>query len=124
MNPIKVEISQFRIIDNGALKAFFTVVIHPEGLKIADCRYFIKDDNRWFTFPQKEVKYPDGRIQYFPYISYLNKDYQDQLKIAVLNALKEAKPQEKYGQQKDSSYQRQTNPLPTKTSPDYDDLPF
>jgi hypothetical protein len=117
MNPIKVEVGQYRPMDKGSLKAFFSLVIYPQGQKILDCRYFEQADKRWFSFPQKEVKFNDGRkTEYIPYVSYLDKEYLEQLKIAVLTALKDAKPQEAYGQAKSSSNQGQTNPLPSDAS--------
>jgi hypothetical protein len=117
MNPIKVEIGQFREVDKGSLKAFFSIVIYPEGQKILDCRYFIQGDKRWFSFPQKEIKYTDGRkTEYIPYVSYLNKEYLENLKASVLNALKDAKPQEKYGQTKSPTAQNTQNSVPSDTS--------
>jgi hypothetical protein len=117
MNPIKVEIGQYREIDKGSLKAFFSIVIYPEGQKILDCRYFVQGDKRWFSFPQKEIKYTDGRkTDYIPYVSYLNKEYLENLKASVLNALKDAKPQEKYGETKNSTSQVTKNPIPSDTS--------
>lgn len=118
MNPIKVEVGQYRLIDKGSLKAFFSLVIYPEGQKILDCRYFEQGDKRWFSFPQKEIKYTDGRkTDYIPYVSYLDKEYLEQLKIAVLTALKDAKPQEKHGQTQNTSNQGQQNSVQSETSP-------
>lgn len=99
MNQIKVEVGQYREINKGTLKAFFSLVIYPEGQKILDCRYFVSGDKRWFSFPQKEIKYIDGRkTEYIPLVSYMNKEYLEQLKTIVLIALKDAKPKERYGQ--------------------------
>lgn len=125
MNPIKVEVGQYREMNKGSLKAFFSLVIYPEGQKILDCRYFVQGDKRWFSFPQKEIKYTDGRkTEYIPLVSYLNKEYLEQLKIAVLIALKDAKPQETYGQAQNQTYSRKTSSLPTETSSDWGDPPF
>lgn len=126
MNPIKVEVGQYRELNKGnSLKAFFSLVIYPEGQKILDCRYFENGDQRWFSFPQKEIKYSDGRkTEYIPLISYMNKDYLEQLKIAVLNALKTAKPQAQNGKAQSYSKNGQTNSLSTQASSDPDELPF
>lgn len=124
MNPIKVEIGQYKIIDKGSLKASFSLVIYPEGQKILECKYFVQGDKRWFNFPQKEVKKPDGqKSDYIPLVSYMNKDYYEQLKTAVLEAIKDAKPLENYGQ-KNNTTQRQANPLPTEPSDAWGDAPF
>lgn len=97
---IKVEIGQFRIVDKGALKGFFSLAIWPTGQKIIDCRYFVQGENRWFSFPQKEVKKTDGsKPDYIPYISFINKEYAEALKAAVLLAIKNYKPTESNGAQ-------------------------
>lgn len=89
MEPIKVEIGQYREINKGtSLKAFFSLVIYPHGQKILDCRYFQSGEQRWFAFPQKEVKFTDGKkTEYIPLISYGDKAYLEQLKKAILEAL-------------------------------------
>lgn len=110
MTQEEVEVGQYREMNKGSLKAFFTLVEYPSGRKTLDCRYFEQDDKKWFSFPQKEVKYTDGRkTDYIPYVSYLNKEYLEQLKIAVLTALRDQKPKESNGQT--NSYQKQANPL-------------
>lgn len=125
MNQIKVEVGQYREMNKGSLKAFFSLVIYPEGQKILDCRYFVQDEKRWFSFPQKEIKFTDGRkTEYIPLVSYLNKEYLEQLKIAVLTQLKDAKPQEKHGQTQNTSYQGKANPLPADASFNWDQPPF
>lgn len=86
---MKIEIGQYRRKDKGALRAFFSLVMHPHGLKILDCRYFVQGDKRWFSFPQKEIKYTDGRkTEYIPYISIIDKEYLELLKIEILKELK------------------------------------
>ncbi len=118
MNEIKVEIGQYRAMDKGSLKAFFSLIIYPEGQKILDCRYFEQADKRWFSFPQKEIKYTDGRqTEYIPLVSYLDKQYLEQLKIAVLAALKDVKPEVKHGQTKTQANQSGKNPVQSNASP-------
>lgn len=124
-DSIKVEVGQYRLMDKGCLKAFFSLIIYPQGQKILDCRYFVQGDKRWFNFPQKEIKFNDGRTtEYIPYISYLNKEYLEQLKIAVLTALQSAQPEETYVQKKHTSYQGQSRNVSTQSSVDPEDLPF
>ena len=108
MTPTEIEVGQYREINKGALKAFFTLVEYPYGRKTMDCRYFESGDKRWISFPQKEVKKLGmDRPDYIPYISYLDKEYLEQLKIAILTALKE---QQETNVQT-NSYQKQTSPL-------------
>jgi hypothetical protein len=125
MNPIKVEVGQYREINKGTLKAFFTLVIFPTGQKILDCKYFTHEEKRWFSFPTKEVTFTDGRkSEYIPLISFLDKSYAEELKKAVLTALKEAKPQVNNEQKKDASYSRQKNMVSTQSSSGEEELPF
>jgi hypothetical protein len=125
MKEIKVEIGQYREVNKNTLKAFFSVVIFPEGQKILDCRYFVHGDKRWIGFPQKEIKYDDGRkTEYIPLISYIDKDYGEQLKAVILSKLKDINPQERYGSVQGTQTPRKANPVQTKPSDDFEDLPF
>lgn len=104
---IEVEVGQYREVNKGALKAFFSMVEYPYGRKTLDMRYFESGDKRWIAFPQKEVKKLDmDKPDYIPLVSYLDKEYDTQLKIAILAALKE---QGNNGQE--NSYQKQAAPL-------------
>ncbi len=71
----------------GTLKGTFTIVIYPLGQKILDCKYFDKDGQRWFSFPSKEIKRGE-KSEWIPIVSYVNKDYANELKEAVLESLK------------------------------------
>lgn len=121
----EVEIGQYRAMDKGSLKGFFSLVIYPEGQKILDCRYFAQGEKKWWSFPQKEIKYTDGRkTEYIPIVSYLNKEYLEQLKIAVLTALKDVNPQENHGQASVQTNTGKKNPLSTEPSFDWGSSPF
>lgn len=125
MNQIPIEIHQYREVNKGSLKAFFTVVIQPQGQKILDCRYFVQGENKWFSFPQKEVEFNDGRKkEYIPLISFQNKDYLEALKNSVLIALKDAKPQESYVKNQSQAHPRKESPLPPKAPISWEDSPF
>lgn len=107
MTTTEVEVGQYREVNKGALKAFFSIVEYPYGRKTLDCRYFVSGDKKWIAFPQKEVKKPNmDKPDYIPLVSYMDKEYDNQLKIAILTALKE---QENNGQA--NSYQKQAAPL-------------
>jgi len=108
MTPTEVEVGQYREVNKGALKAFFTLVEYPYGRKTLDCRLFEQGDKRWFSFPQKEVKKPGiDKPDYIPLVSYLDKEYLEQFKIAVLTALRDQ--QETNGQA--NTHQKQAYPL-------------
>lgn len=108
MTTTEVEVGQYKEVNKGALKAFFTLVEYPYGRKTMDCRYFDTGEKRWFSFPNKESKRAgQDKPEYIPYISYLDKEYRDQFNIAVLLALKAQ--QEKNGQA--NTYQKQETPL-------------
>lgn len=118
-SKIMVRIEQYRNMDKGALKAFFTLIIDPQGLKFLDCRYFVSGDKRWFSFPQKEIKYTDGRkSEYIPLVSCQNKDYLEMLKAEVLQRLKEC---EGGGSNADQGRQVQ---VPGESSADGERCPF
>lgn len=89
----EVEIGHIKNCDKGCLTAIFSVVIYPRGEKISKCRYFRKEDSHWWATPQEEVKKQDGgKTDYYPYVKWLNKEYDEALKEAVLECLKDAIP--------------------------------
>lgn len=111
MEQIKVEIGNYRPVEKGALKGFFSLIIHPTGQKINDCRYFEQGDNRWFNLPQKEVKFTDGRkVEYYPIISFMNKSYESALKIAVVDAIRNHKDKP-HAQNQATEQSKQANPF-------------
>jgi hypothetical protein len=127
MNEMKVEIGQYRIVDKGPLKGFFSVVIYfacGVSVKLLDCRYFVSGDSRWFSMPTKEIKREGLKTDYIPLVSFLDKSHTEQVKTLILDALKDAKPQEKYGQSQNRAPQRQTNQLPTDASAGWGEPPF
>ena len=128
MQPIKVEIDQYRELENaGALKATFTLVEYPTGRKTRKCKYFATEDQRWWTFPQELIEYKDGRkSDYIPYVSYIDKEYSEQLKIEVLKALKDAKPEQKNGKVQNQTNNRPGAPrtVPAKSPSDWEGSPF
>ncbi len=81
----------------GAVKAFFTAVIYPHGQKIQCCKYFKTDTSEWISFPSYEAKKrkEDGKTDYIPYISYEDKEYADELRAALLFAVKNLPESEK-----------------------------
>lgn len=89
---IKVEVGQYRLHKKeGPLRAFFSLVVYPHGIKYLDCRYFVTADNRrWFTFPQKEIKpkTEGAKAEWIPLVSIIDRDYSEKLKLSVLAALK------------------------------------
>lgn len=119
MNPIKVEITNYRQVDKGSLKGFFTLIINPLGQKILNCKYFVKDDARWWAFPAQERVLQDGKKEFIPLISYTDKGYYDALKSAVLEVLKTSKPQGNYGQAQNPRHQGQEDTLQATASPDW-----
>ena len=120
----EVEVGQYRAMDKGSLKGFFSLVIYPQGQKIIDCRYFEQGDKRWFNFPQKEIKYTDGRkTEYIPLVSYGDKEYLEQLKIAVLTALKDI-IEETNAKKEVQSSSGKTNQLSAKAPFDWGTTPF
>jgi len=88
----EVEVTQFRPMDKGALKGFFTLIEYnedyPKGRKTLDCRYFNQGENRWMSFPHKEVTYKGTeKPEFIPLVSYPDKEYFERLKVAALEAI-------------------------------------
>lgn len=112
MKP-KVEIGQYREINKGSLKAYFSLLIYPEGQKILDCQYFVKGTQRWFTFPQKKIE-RNGKTEYIPLVSYFDKEYFEKLKGSVLECLtqQENNAQSNLNQNAASPFQTDASPLP------------
>lgn len=87
---IKVEIHNWRASQKeGPLKGSFNLVIFPHGQKILECKFFeTSNGQRWFAFPQREKKFADGsKSEWFPYVSYSDKEYLAELKSAVMDQL-------------------------------------
>lgn len=125
IGPIKVEIGKYREINKGAMKAFFSVVIHPEGVFFNNCRYFVQGDNRWISFPQEKIEKNDGsKPTFYPLGGYMDKDKDANVRAAILHALKDAKPQERNGQKQNNSGQGKANPLPPESPSDWSAAPF
>ena len=126
MTNIKIEIGQYREINQGALKASFTLVEYPEGRKTRQCKYFIMGEKRWWTFPQEKIDNREtNKPDYIPYVSYIDKGYAENLKAAVLDALKNAKPEEKYAKKETQAYNKPKSELPAQTPTDWTgELPF
>lgn len=90
-----IEIGQYRPLRDrkGALKATFSVVEYPRCRKTLECKYFDQGDSKWFSFPTKEIKKEGAKSDYIPLVSFGDKEFEKQLKIAILQALKEADAQ-------------------------------
>lgn len=124
MSDIRVEIGQYKPIDKGALKASFSMVIHPHGQKILECKYFNSGSNAWFAFPAKEVKKPDGsKSDFIPLISYGDKAYLAELQRVVLQELKYA-TQPKPTLEAGNGYRKPNHGQADSIQSDTSELPF
>lgn len=103
---MKVEIGKYRPINKGALKASFTLLIHPEGLLLSDCKYFSVGDKEWINFPSKEIKKEGAKSDFIPLVTYLNKDY---LNVLREQALTELKKEELKHAQNDQGFENTTS---------------
>lgn len=113
---MKVGIEHYKRIETeGAFQGFFTLVIYPEGQVIPDCKHFKNDNGDWFNFPQKEVEREGEETEYYPRIYYRNKEYLNELKEAVYEALQEVKN----GQAKDPKSASNKSPVQGDASPDW-----
>ena len=121
-----IEIGQYRSVDKGALKGFFSLVIYspdpfPKSDKMIDCRYFDNGTNRWFSFPSKEVKHDDKPTEYIPYRSFGDKIYFNELRAAILTAITEIK---KEAPNENTTHKKRCDSFQSETSSDSGVAPF
>lgn len=91
-----VEIGHYRKFEAdedkpSAFRGSFSVVFHPHGQKILECKHYEKEGAHWFNFPQKEIKNNEGKRDYIPYVSYIDKDYGSAVKAAITKCIKDIK---------------------------------
>ena len=88
-----VEISHYKSMEKGALLGFFTLIEYnedcPLGRRIVGCKLFGKDGRRWIGFPDKEApaKSPGEKSTFYPYVSFVDKDFQTRLCDAAMQAI-------------------------------------
>lgn len=91
---MKVLIEDYKEVNRGAMKAFFTLVDVERGIKHLNCQYMVTPSNSFWKFPSREVVKEDGTKEYKPNILTYDIDTYRIMKDAVLEALKTAKPGE------------------------------
>jgi hypothetical protein len=90
----EIEIGQFRASVKGFKKGHFHLLIYPRMQKILNCAIFEKNGSRWFAFPSFEKDAIDSpKKEYIPFVSFGDKKFLEQLKIAILVAIKEFLPE-------------------------------
>ncbi len=98
---MEVEILNYYACHNlSTKKGSFTLVW--KGVKYLDCTYWVKGDNRWFSFPQKKIE-RGGDVDWMPYVCIVDKEEKARLQDKVLEILKDMQPQGSYGKKKDDS---------------------
>ena len=88
--PLEVQITHFRLVNKGSLKASFSFKILGVDLVIRNCNYFIRNKEKWFSYPAQCVKNEDDTKTYYPYVSVYNKEYQKALKDKLIDLLERA----------------------------------
>lgn len=79
-----MEISDFKRINKGALKASFNIFIPEWGMTIRNCNYFDTSDKNWIGFPSRQYIDPDtNQKKYFSYIIF-----EDEVKKRLDSAAK------------------------------------
>jgi DNA-binding cell septation regulator SpoVG len=89
---IKIEIGQYKEVNKGSLKAFFSLVFTDTGLQVYDCKHMVTDGRDWIAFPSKEITKKDGTKDFFPVMKFLNKDYLAELSNAIVAQIKKQVP--------------------------------
>lgn len=105
---MEVEISNYykNSKESGAIQGNFALTIQPNGQKILFCKHFKTATSEWFSFPSHKVE-KDSKTDYIPYVSYSDKEYAEQLKIAVLQAI-HALPESEIRQSKRFEFPKKT----------------
>lgn len=89
---ISVQVGKYREVNKGALKAFFEVILQPGSQKILDCKLFEKGTQSWIGWPSKEYKKPgQEKPEYIPLVAFLDREYSEALKVAVVAAIDKLK---------------------------------
>ena len=104
----EISLENVRVLDKGPLKmAFMLVKYQPNGPKVSkynDCKYFEVGDKKWFNLPQKEVhRQGVEKKDYYPVVVFDDREYMDQLKAAVVQAV-DAYRKENHGTKQGASY--------------------
>ena len=82
----KVEISNFKTIGRGSLKAFFDLKLVQTSMVFHDCALFEKDGRRWVNLPQKIVE-QGGAKKYFPVVEITDKALRERFQKSVKQAI-------------------------------------
>lgn len=112
---MKVNILNYRAVNKGFVKGFFSLEILPYGITIFDCCHFHKDGNEWFTFPRKETKKEGQPSSFWPYIMISQTDFHAKLKESTLIELKNVQ---------DYPAKKLPDPIPVETSFSFEQSPF
>lgn len=91
-----MEITEYKSIDKGALKATFNIVIPQWGLTIRNCSYFEMNGRSWIGYPSRPYDDPDsGKKKYFSFIKWED-NVKDRFEMAVKEELKKHQESNKY----------------------------
>jgi DNA-binding cell septation regulator SpoVG len=83
----KLQIRKFTKLDNGALRASFSVLLQS-GLQIHDVLLFTKGDSRWLCMPSKKFDGKDGKPVYRPMVDFGgNRNLENRFRDQVMNVL-------------------------------------
>ncbi len=96
------EILNFRAIEKGSLRGFFSVQL-PSGMVLHDCTLHIKDGARWVGLPSKRFQKKDGTVAYEPLIQFTSRKIADRFRDLVVAAL----DREGYGQPQEPAATRE-----------------
>jgi len=89
MSDITVEVKNIREVDKGALKAFFSIGVFPDGVFMNNCRYFVQGGQSWMSFPQEKTPTQEGnKDKYYSIAGYFDRQKQEVVKNEALKKLK------------------------------------
>lgn len=96
-----MEITNYRQIDRGCVRARFDVLVPVWGLILKELTLFEKDGRKWIGLPSRQYQGRDGTAKHFQLVDF-SKPIRDRFQVAVLEKIdagqfqravpKEAKP--------------------------------
>jgi len=82
-----VEIINFRKVEKGTLKGFFTVKLPKISLEIRDCSLHAKDGRFWVGLPARPYDKEDGSQGWAYIVRWVDKKVYEHFQKEVLEAL-------------------------------------
>lgn len=84
-----IQITRYKPMDKGPLKAFLDIYIEPWGLEIRDCSLMETDSGKWVNMPSERYTKDDGSTGYKSYLFFNDPQTRERFQNAVKSAVDE-----------------------------------